>query len=377
MKLSKIIILFSLFMLGDLLSAMEFRVIDFYEDTYNRYNNSYSKQQLIERSESLFIIKINFSEPFHIQAIDDIKKMNRFPDTYIGQVKTNADSLVITKKNYEECIFRFPSNIEKGKQYVVEIESIEAYYLNIDFHPSNGATYLNGNKYIYGQSTLPGKYHLTHFHDGYKPKEDSIEVNQKTHYFSYDLVPEEKKQIRITTYPDSATVFQNNKEIGITPLTINFDSHKNKFEIRKKMFRPIIESISDNENIEKEYRLEPVNFKISITPPDARIILIDEFDKTVNFFQYKQTHFADLKAGKYKLIISKNGFRKYKDEILLNSENKYDNQINLKESFWSKIHNKKNIVVEGGDFIVAREDIFLIGIGGRTNSHGVDFLIDY
>lgn len=36
-----------------------------------------------------------------------------------------------------------------------------------------------------------------------------------------------------------------------------------------------------------------------------------------------------------------------------------------------------NIVIEGGDIIVAREDVFLMGIGGRSNSQGVDFLIDY
>lgn len=35
-----------------------------------------------------------------------------------------------------------------------------------------------------------------------------------------------------------------------------------------------------------------------------------------------------------------------------------------------------NIVVEGGDIIIAREDILLIGIGPRTTSQGVDFIIN-
>ena len=41
-----------------------------------------------------------------------------------------------------------------------------------------------------------------------------------------------------------------------------------------------------------------------------------------------------------------------------------------------KLENSE-IVIEGGDILIAREDIFLIGIGGRSNSQGVDFLIDY
>lgn len=35
-----------------------------------------------------------------------------------------------------------------------------------------------------------------------------------------------------------------------------------------------------------------------------------------------------------------------------------------------------NIVIEGGDVLVAREDVLLIGIGARTSPEGVDFIID-
>ena len=36
-----------------------------------------------------------------------------------------------------------------------------------------------------------------------------------------------------------------------------------------------------------------------------------------------------------------------------------------------------DINIEGGDFLVAREDIVLIGNGGRTTSQGIDFCIDF
>lgn len=34
-------------------------------------------------------------------------------------------------------------------------------------------------------------------------------------------------------------------------------------------------------------------------------------------------------------------------------------------------------LIEGGDVLIAREDILLIGMGARTNSHGIDSLINY
>lgn len=36
-----------------------------------------------------------------------------------------------------------------------------------------------------------------------------------------------------------------------------------------------------------------------------------------------------------------------------------------------------NMSIEGGDMLVAREDVLLIGMGGRTNSQAIDFLIEH
>ncbi|MCK5847484.1 MAG: arginine deiminase [Bacteroidales bacterium] len=39
--------------------------------------------------------------------------------------------------------------------------------------------------------------------------------------------------------------------------------------------------------------------------------------------------------------------------------------------------NSKQTLIEGGDVHIAREDILLIGMGARTNSQGIDSLVDY
>ena len=43
----------------------------------------------------------------------------------------------------------------------------------------------------------------------------------------------------------------------------------------------------------------------------------------------------------------------------------------------SSYFNFEKITIEGGDVLIAREDILLIGIGARTTTHGIDFLIEY
>lgn len=42
----------------------------------------------------------------------------------------------------------------------------------------------------------------------------------------------------------------------------------------------------------------------------------------------------------------------------------------------SHFMNKGKLTLEGGDFLVARNDIFIIGLGSRTNTHGIDFILE-
>lgn len=42
----------------------------------------------------------------------------------------------------------------------------------------------------------------------------------------------------------------------------------------------------------------------------------------------------------------------------------------------NSMHSDPAITLEGGDVLIAREDIILIGNGARTSSHGIDFILD-
>ena len=51
----------------------------------------------------------------------------------------------------------------------------------------------------------------------------------------------------------------------------------------------------------------------------------------------------------------------------------------FKTSTFNPIQNNmlENITIEGGDIIIARDDTILIGIGARTTTQGIDYLIEY
>ena len=51
--------------------------------------------------------------------------------------------------------------------------------------------------------------------------------------------------------------------------------------------------------------------------------------------------------------------------------------VNTLNPFKSTVIDPKDITIEGGDVLVANENTILIGLGGRTTSHGVDYLIEH
>lgn len=60
------------------------------------------------------------------------------------------------------------------------------------------------------------------------------------------------------------------------------------------------------------------------------------------------------------------------DAIFKNHPDFGVNTINIPE----QLHDNKTLI-EGGDVLIARDDILLIGMGARTNSHGIDSLVNY
>ena len=66
-----------------------------------------------------------------------------------------------------------------------------------------------------------------------------------------------------------------------------------------------------------------------------------------------------------------------REAIIMESIFNYTNLFKTETINPNKSLNPGNITIEGGDFLVARKDIILVGIGARTTTHGIDYLIEY
>ena len=89
-----------------------------------------------------------------------------------------------------------------------------------------------------------------------------------------------------------------------------------------------------------------------------------------NFFFMRD---ASVSIGNEVLISSMAAKVRQPETLIMDSVFKYhpDFKVNTINS------NDKGILIEGGDILIARDDILLIGMGARSNSKGIDTLIDY
>jgi arginine deiminase len=68
---------------------------------------------------------------------------------------------------------------------------------------------------------------------------------------------------------------------------------------------------------------------------------------------------------------------RYRESMIMQSIFDYHPQFSTKTINPAKYQeNKSSINIEGGDVLIAREDIIIVGIGARTSPQGVDFILN-
>ncbi|MHC1706797.1 MAG: arginine deiminase family protein [Bacteroidales bacterium] len=79
-----------------------------------------------------------------------------------------------------------------------------------------------------------------------------------------------------------------------------------------------------------------------------------------------------------KVLISKMaGLVRERESIIMESIFQYHPGFGVPTINPAHSSDSHNITIEGGDVIIAREDVILIGTGARTTSQGIDFLLSY
>ena len=144
--------------------------------------------------------------------------------------------------------------------------------------------------------------------------------------------------------------------------------------------------ISENVTGYFEYLMDMPSVKLAdalIEGVPARIdtltaYLKDEYYALLPLYNYYFTRDASVSIGN-NLLVCKMANRVRTRESLINDaifRNSNFFECNIVNATDFKPGNNKDIYMEGGDILVAREDILLIGSGARSSSQGIDMLID-
>ena len=93
-----------------------------------------------------------------------------------------------------------------------------------------------------------------------------------------------------------------------------------------------------------------------------------------NFFFMRD---ASVSIGSEVLISSMAGAVRQPETIIMDAIFKHHPDFGVNNIRIPKLMHNKEALIEGGDVLIARDDIILIGMGARTNSLGIDALINH
>jgi len=147
----------------------------------------------------------------------------------------------------------------------------------------------------------------------------------------------------------------------------------------KKIRTEIIDNVFNSENLSfgKEYFNDFSNEKLAKSLIEGLQINEDYSDgryalkPLYNFFFTR-----DASISVYDKVLIGKMANQVRDREAMIMDNIFRNHNYFKTETMNPVKETGEITIEGGDVLIARHDILLIGVGGRTTRQGVDFIVN-
>jgi uncharacterized protein (TIGR02145 family) len=256
--------------------------------------------------------------------IIDIKEED---GNYTLFIKPQKTIIKVKKKEFiEQSLPLLSLSAKEVKYFMVEEKdnTLSEIQINISSNPTDPKIFIDG-KFLGTKPQIkvtPGVHVLRLEKDGYKTLEKSIEVTETNRYFweSMDLI--ENIAVTISSEPDKASLFIDNTSKGETPQRVFLFPGKYKLKLTKAGFRDF-EKVIEISDTGKTYYSFPLmgigieNIAVTISSePDKASLFIDNTSKG----ETPQRVF--LFPGKYKLKLTKAGFRDFEKVIEISDTGK-------------------------------------------------------
>ena len=177
--------------------------------------------------------------------------------------------------------------------------------------------------------------------DNHLTYKSDIEIKKYTDELLIPIILKNiNKSVQVSSTPDTAKIFLNNIELGVTPLTVNMDRSNNEIILKKQGYKDknILYYVNNNNKSEIKYTLDEDENVISLTttPSNASVFLNDVY-VGISPIRFSNPDIGIIKIKKYgyidKIIELKNDIK------IINAELKKDmSQVSFNSNVPSKIY---------------------------------------
>ena len=271
--------------------------------------------EVIDLEEYFVPVKINAPENCSVYINDELVTVPYSTKLAVNE-GLKIEALSETGEVYKNFVIANESNISTGLEFDIEFTKM----FNFDIKVEDSANlYVNNLKIdstSYSEQFIEGSVVDVRVEKpGYVPVVERFYITQdiEKEYILTEKLPE--KVVSISVSPQNAYLFVNGQQVT-NPFTGTFTENS---EIQIKTFasgyKAITENIVINSDIEKQYTLEEVQIEkpilnISCNIPDATLVVNNDF------ITLPASIYGDP-GSLYSVMISKEGFKTYSNEIRL------------------------------------------------------------
>ncbi len=181
--------------------------------------------------------------------------------------------------------------------------------------PSDAQVQIDGKTYEVSDqkpvSLTPGKHQVKILKRGYRPVEQTIDVDKDHVVFKFELQEMDLVPVTINSRPAGAQIYLDGMQRGVTSKAMNLFPGTYELKLTLNGYVPLNRKIEVKENAPNVFDFNLTKnagyLQLDVQPPDATL--------TINGKIYQPTGTIELLPGTYHLTLSKSGYLDITDQV--------------------------------------------------------------
>ncbi len=261
-------------------------------------------------------------EGFSYDAYNGVVAVDDRPGEDMVYLQPDERVLIIYHKGYEPLKLIL-------SQYGIQLRPREVWYIRISgepkmsdrlpvvffVQPSDAQVQIDGKTYeVSDQKPVPlspGKHQVKILKRGYRPVEQTINVDKDHVVFKFELQEVDLVPVAINSNPPGAQIYLDGMERGVTSKAMNLFPGTYELKLTLNGYLPLNRKIEVKENAPNVFDFNLTKnagyLQLDVQPLDATL--------TINGKVYQPTGTIELLPGTYQITLSKSGYLDIADQV--------------------------------------------------------------